>query len=506
MFRIFKSIIKSISKGIYTDPEVQKFFARHPRLFSFLKKRLTPDEKFGLYLTIGFVFAAYFIYLFFGVVLDTIGQQPLIQADLRIINLVQIFRSPLFNQAMLYITYLGNGQMVFLTLFLAGIILVIYKRWYYLITLLVSVIGGEAFIWIVKMLLKRPRPDLANALIYEKSYSFPSGHAFIAFALYGLLAYYIFHKVKGRIYKALIIAFYILLVLAIGFSRVYLGVHWASDVLASYAGGAAWLTILVTNLEIRRKFKFAQPSTPFLGKKSIVAVSIIFALIWLSYSVFFLKTHPVITQAKQAESQIILSESDIPNNLFANLPRTSEDITGKPMEPINIIIISAQKDLDNAFVSAGWELNDKISSRNIWHMSFTTILNKAYPTAPGIPSFWNKMPNDFAFEKPTAENSVRERHHIHFWETPFVLSDGRKVWFATAHYDQSIKISSSLFIPAHTIDPAIDKEREKVKVDIQNTGLMQKIQEFQIVEPTLGNNQTGDQFFTDGKAEVIYLQ
>jgi len=117
MFKLLNSVTKSMGRAVYNDPEVQNLLSRHPYLFRFIRKRLTPDEKFGLYLTLGMALTAIFIFLFFGVVEDLIGQDPLIQSDLRIINLVQIFRTPSFNNVMLLLPILANGRLCLLVLF-----------------------------------------------------------------------------------------------------------------------------------------------------------------------------------------------------------------------------------------------------------------------------------------------------------------------------------------------------------------------------------------------------
>jgi len=206
------------------------------------------------------------------------------------------------------------------------------------------------------------------------------------------------------------------------------------------------------------------------------------------------------------ENKIVIGKEEIPGKLFENLPRVSETIFGKPQEPIHLIMVGSQEQLKQIFQAVGWVECDRLNTRNITRLVITSILNKSYPKAPGLPSLWNTLPNDISFEKPTKNNSPRERNHIHFWETPYVLENGEQVWFATAHYDLTIKMNSPFILPTHTIDPAIDKEREEIKGELTKAGEVESTQEFQVVEPTLGKNQAGDLFFTDGKAYVFYLK
>ncbi len=504
MFKFLKSIFKSIGHGIYHDSEVQKLLDRFPRTFHFVKKRFTPDEEFGLRLTIGAIFVVIFIFLFYRIVDSFFDHTALVQSDLRIINLVQIFRSPLLNNLMLFFTYLGKWEIVFAGVAILSILFLLTKRWRYLLALIVSVSGGEFFVWLVKNIIDRPRPSLINALAPEKGYSFPSGHSFVALSFYGLLAYFLFRAVKSKLVKIFIVIISSCLILAIGLSRIYLGVHWPTDVLASYAAGAAWLSVLITAMEIRRKFKNHRLRTPFFIKSKIVIIAIGLVLIWSGYIGYYFIAHPLKAQTIASEKKIIIQKSDLPNNLFSNLPKTSEDITGGPMEPINIIIIGSQEKLAETFTAVGWYASDPITLKFVWRSFKASIFNQPYPEAPGIPSFWHALPNDLSYAKPTANNSVRERHHLHLWLTAFLV-DNRPVWFGTSHYDKKIKIRTSI-LPVHTIDPAIDKERDNIKNDLLATGQVKSVEQFQIVEPTLGSNSVGDQFFTDGKADIIFLK
>lgn len=109
--------------------------------------------------------------------------------------------------------------------------------------ILIANMTGASLIKIgVKSIFKRPRPEFA--LFIEKEYSFPSGHALIGFAFYGLLAYYIYKYYNGS-WKKVMTTFLILFPLMIGMSRIYLGVHYASDVFAGFILGAFWLILCI---------------------------------------------------------------------------------------------------------------------------------------------------------------------------------------------------------------------------------------------------------------------
>jgi len=503
MLKTLKSLIKSMGKAAYQDPEIKKFAAKHPKFSRFIKSRLTPDQKFGLYLTIGIIISFIFMYFFFQIVESLLNQESLIHSDLRIIHLLNVLRTPLVNKLMLFITYLGEGSVVFLGCFLIIILLLLTKRKNYAIALAISVLGGELFVWILKIVFHRQRPPVLTALLSESSFSFPSGHAFVAIAFYGLLTYFIFRESKNKLQKGLSIIFGIIIILSIGFSRIYLGVHWPSDVLASYASGAAWLAALITSLEIRNKFNHSP-----VQKKSIQGnirnLAIIFFSIWIVYLIFFFSSHPLQTPIIK-EDKITISSNQVPSSFFTNVSRYSEDLTGVPIEPINLIFIGNQDSLQKAFESAGWVKTDPIRFKSMMRLLMAVLHNKPYDQSPGMPSFWNTFPNDFAYEQPTEIHSISQRHHIHFWKTPFLVNN-TQVWFATAHFDNSITSRSSVIFVTHKIDPAVDKEREKIKTDLLGAGQVEKIEDFQIVPLTAGTNSAGNLFYTDGKAYVIYLK
>ncbi len=506
MRKIITSVIRSIGRGIRHDPEIKRLIERHPIVSGFIKRRLTPDEAFGLHLTVGSLLTLFFVFFFFGIFKQAIGEASVTESDIRILNFIQIFRTPSFTTAMLFFTTLGKWQVIFLGTAAASVIFIMRQRWYNLTTLLVSVIVGELFVWVIKNSIERPRPSLVNALTPEVGFSFPSGHAFVAFSFYGLLAYFFFYAVKKIWLRVIIFLSACILIGLIGFSRVYLGVHWPSDVVASMFSGCAWLTILITVLEIRRKTRTFPPMTKFRPLIVRLTIAGLF-LIWLLSTVYFFKAYTVFPDSPvSAETPPVLHEQKISDEFFSTESRYSETVFGTKTEPINFLFIGEQEDISRMMKKAGWTLSETISFGSFQKLVYAALFDTPYLQAPGTPTFWNTQPNDFSYGKPTEANSIRERHHIHIWVTPYSTDTGKHLFVATAHFDVGIKFRSWFIIPIHKIDPAIDKEREQIKKDLLATGFVEKIQDFQIVEPILGKNLGGDQFFTDGKAYSVFLK
>jgi len=104
--------------------------------------------------------------------------------------------------------------------------------------------GGLLIIYLMKMFFARPRPPYP-LLNPEEGFSFPSGHATFSFIFYGILAYFVWLTDLPKIWKYVMMTFLVLLSLMIGFSRIYLGVHYPSDVLGGVCLGYSWLFLMI---------------------------------------------------------------------------------------------------------------------------------------------------------------------------------------------------------------------------------------------------------------------
>ena len=107
--------------------------------------------------------------------------------------------------------------------------------------LAVSLAGGGSLIGIIKHRYARERPDPLEALVKEGTFSFPSGHSFISLCFYGILAFWWARSHKSRVARAIVTAASAGMIGLTGASRVYLGAHYPSDVLAGYAAATPWL-------------------------------------------------------------------------------------------------------------------------------------------------------------------------------------------------------------------------------------------------------------------------
>jgi membrane-associated phospholipid phosphatase len=159
--------------------------------------------------------------------------------DTAILLAIQKLHSPLLDRIMLGITALGD-PIVLLPLCLGwGMGALFYRRRSQATTLGIITVGAIGLNCWLKLLFGRARPALWDRLIHVGLHSFPSGHAMVSIATYGFIGYSLANQFPQR--QRQIFALTAILIGAIGFSRLYLGVHWLTDVTAGYAVGLVWL-------------------------------------------------------------------------------------------------------------------------------------------------------------------------------------------------------------------------------------------------------------------------
>ena len=172
----------------------------------------------------------------------------IVQLDFLIINFIEQMRMPFLTLFFKSITYLGEWAVVLPIALLVSAILILKRKKKQDAILAFISLGGLSVAFLLKNIVHRARP-LAG-LINETSFSFPSAHAVISVVFYGFIIYLLLPKIKNKKLKALKIFIASLLVLLIGFSRLYLGVHYLSDVLVGYIIGAIWLLLGIYGIKL----------------------------------------------------------------------------------------------------------------------------------------------------------------------------------------------------------------------------------------------------------------
>ena len=173
----------------------------------------------------------------------------------RPINQIMVnFHTPLLNKIMLLITLTGNWQMIIWGSLLATILLIAAKKRRYLLAMILSNASALIFIEIAKNLIGRPRPPVENALMVEQGLAFPSGHSYFAVVFYGLMTYFWVRHFRQKWAKIGMFGLGSGFIFLLALSRIYLGVHWTTDVVAGLSLSLAWLAVMVSYIEYKRRF------------------------------------------------------------------------------------------------------------------------------------------------------------------------------------------------------------------------------------------------------------
>lgn len=187
------------------------------------------------------------VFILFSII-GSLYNNEIISIDVFMHDLVvNNLRSDVLTFIMLFITNFCNPIILIL---LSLVILLICKDkkmgLIIIINLLVSILLNIIF----KGIIQRDRP-LEDFLITESGYSFPSGHSMVSMAYYGLIIYFIYKKIKAKRVRNVLMILIGLLILAIGFSRIYLGVHFASDVIGGFLISIIYLVCAIKLLNLK---------------------------------------------------------------------------------------------------------------------------------------------------------------------------------------------------------------------------------------------------------------
>jgi undecaprenyl-diphosphatase len=208
-------------------------------------------KKITLGLIAGILFYLLIVIIFWRIA-DEIVIEKSTAFDLHISSYITQFVSPAVTRIMLLITVMGSSEFLLPVYTMVCLFLLYKKQWLNCITVITVGLAGKLLLGTVKNIFHRTRP-LEPLVLKELGYSFPSGHSFSAFTFFGLMTYLVWRSEISMAWKWLLSLVFFLLAVATAFSRVYLQVHYASDVIAGFCLSILWLTIAIWIIQkIRR--------------------------------------------------------------------------------------------------------------------------------------------------------------------------------------------------------------------------------------------------------------
>lgn len=462
----------------------------------FLRRHFISHEASWLRIGISIALAIAGLGFFLRTFREVMRDPAIAAVDLRLHNTLRIFHSSALHRLYSAVTLVASPTVVAAFVSAVGAILWLSARRREATALVIAFCGAAIASVALKYIVHRPRPMEAKGLAYGPS--FPSGHTLLAISVYGLIAYLIARR-RGTLAKvaAVAIAIYIVLV---PMSRIYLGVHWPFDTIASLQLGAAWLIIvsLLMNHPPHFAHDVGQPKAAVLHGTRLWFGVVGSALACVA---IFGAVDPVPRGVPKLPPPRIVPADVL--RAFPLVKKTSEDLAGGPMEPAAFVFVGDAGAMTRAFERAGWSLAQTPSVHGLLHELADVIANRADPSGPATPSYFDAQPQDLTFEKAgTTSGSIRQRHHIRVWRTPLCVPQCTPLWVATCSYDMGVKFVAKPYLLTHRIDPRVDLEREFIAAGLRNAGA-RELGVITVTGPQRGRNAGGDAFFTDGRAHVI---
>ncbi len=230
------------------------------------RRRLDPEERYGLRLTL-FALAFLLVAIPFGLLIEQVKRNGrLVRLDSSAARALHdwVRGSPALVTVLKVLSFFGSPEWFYVVVALAAVLVWRRGRGRLAVFLVATTLGGGLLDTVVKVVVSRPRPSLLDPVATAHGKSFPSGHAMSSTIGYGALLLVFLPVLAPRV-RPLVIAGFAVLVAAIGFSRLALGVHYLTDVLGGYVLGLAWLAASTAAFSTWRVERGRPPVDPVEG-------------------------------------------------------------------------------------------------------------------------------------------------------------------------------------------------------------------------------------------------
>jgi membrane protein DedA with SNARE-associated domain len=352
-----------------TETPTNRFVRRVKRLLLFLLFRKQGEAWLVAFLAVILFIAGWG---FLGVLQDVLAKDPLVLADQAVYHFFQSLRTAWGDSAFVAITELGDS---FVNLALAGAVLIVLftRRCYRTAGFwALTALGGLLGVQLLKWTLHLPRP----VAIYHgaSAYGFPSGHTTMSVILYGFIAILLARKLSGTwqwgLFSVVVLASFV-----IGFSRLYLGAHWLSDVLGGYFIGTSWTAFMGIAW-----LKGTDDTIPRRLLALLVVLVLVIAGGW--HVVQRHKKDLVFYAPRQGEQTITLSSWQTTG--WRDLPAWRIDMEGEQEQPLTIQWRGAPPALAHFLTNKGWQQPLSLSLKRFLGMFSTDTPIEQLPVLPRL--------------------------------------------------------------------------------------------------------------------------
>lgn len=394
--------LEATSRAIHRSTRYQAIANRSPRVFRFLEGRLSLTRPWGIMASLGWLATVVLLVLFALLLRDVHAEDTWRFFDLSIVNLLSQLRRPVADKLFLFITNLGSAPVVLFVTLMAGAMCLRARQAKSAVVIIGSVLLALVLSQVIKAVYARSRPEAALAMVRVPGYSFPSGHATVAVALFASLCYWLWNH-PGRIRLRMGLAGFVLaLVILIGFSRLYLGVHFPSDVLAGFLLGSACVVFLAT---IARNVAVLPDLQRRADLRALAVILAQLAFTWYIYSHQPAGPRPRVYRPGTGRTV------ETTSSLVKKVPREARGLSGQLSVPVDAVMVGDKYRFRDHLIGVGWE---EVPSGAF----FTSQVN-----APLFPTFIEGVPAEMTLQRRTES----ERMVVRLWRLDFYL-DQRQTW------------------------------------------------------------------------------
>jgi membrane-associated phospholipid phosphatase len=195
--------------------------------------------------------------IFLAIAWNIVNPTPLVILDAKLAAWLHAHSAPWLTAFLLAVTHLNSTLAISAWSMLFATVLARMREWYWILTLALAVTGGLVLNMLLKLVYQRARPQFDDPLLTLTTYSFPSGHTAGAVVFYGVLAAFLVSRFYDRRLRAACVIGAIVAIVLVAFSRLYLGAHYLSDVVAAACSSTAWLVLCLAggHALVRRRLK-----------------------------------------------------------------------------------------------------------------------------------------------------------------------------------------------------------------------------------------------------------
>ncbi len=424
--------LERLNRLIRNSQWYQSLRNRHPAFFPFLERRVSLSRNWGLGATFGFACALACLGACLALYWDVHTRDTWYVFDLSMVNLLAQLRTPGADHLFIIITNLGAVPVVAGVLLATAVICYFCGQHKSLFVILGSVLLSLGLALAVEYIFQRNRPDLSVRLIEANGFSFPSSRSTVVFALFGAIYYWLWNHPGVLRVRAAVAFLLLLMAFLVGFSRVYLGVHYPSDIVSGFCLGFAAVLTCGTIAANWPRLKDVASRADYKAA-SILAVYGLGAWLYTEARPANIAVQPVNVSGGIQAAEL--------NDILPYLPRKSTTLFGAAYVPVNLILQSDPAPAKELLEEAGF---DPVASQDFFTIGVAN---------PVFPAFVNGKPAAFTYEKRLEGG----RDVVRLWATNAQIN-GEQIWVGSiVTHDQELRWKMDMFQQVPDLDYSADK-------------------------------------------------